>query len=156
MLHLTIELWALHIYYQKTTGTAYLLPKSYEKYRVYMHLAGKVQNVTLATGPKHVAVLINGSRGGITTKGKVIQVSHSISLSLAFMVALRQRRNVNDIGRITGKSSSRHTQSSHSPVHTTWSSCVARYRNSMWCIVLNSVKQVRKRIRYIFVNYQLE
>jgi hypothetical protein len=83
----------------RTTGTAYLLPKSYENYRVYsmlMHLAGKVQNVTLATGPKHVAFLINGSRGGITTKGKVIQVSHSISLSLV-TVALRQRRDVNDI-----------------------------------------------------------
>ena len=71
-------------------GTAYSLPKSYENYRVYrvygdfqsllMHLAGKVRNVTLAAGPKHVAFLINGSQGVITTKGKVIQVSHSISL----------------------------------------------------------------------------
>jgi hypothetical protein len=85
MLHLTTELWALHIYYQKTMGTAYSLPKSYENYRVYsvygdfqsllMHLAGKVRNVTLlAAGPKHVAFLINGSRGGITTN---LQVSHS-------------------------------------------------------------------------------
>jgi hypothetical protein len=95
MLHLTTELWALHIYYQKTMGTTYLyqktmgtaysLPKSYENYRVYrvygdfqsllMHLAGKVRNVTLlAAGTKHVAFLINGSRGGITTN---LQVSHS-------------------------------------------------------------------------------